>query len=29
MEYIIEQNRIYAKNESNKIVAEIDFEKVD
>lgn len=29
MEYIIEQNRIYAKNESNKIVAKIDFEKIE
>ena len=29
MKYIIEQNRIYAINEFNKIVAEIDFEKVD
>ena len=29
MEYIIEQNRIYVKNENNKIVAEINFEKVD
>lgn len=29
MKYIIEQNRIYAKNENNKIIAEIDFEKVD
>lgn len=29
MEYIIEENRIYAKNDDGKIVAEIDFEKVD
>ena len=29
MEYITEQNRIYAKNEDGNIVAEIDFEKVD
>jgi len=29
MKYIIDQNRIYANNEDNKIIAEIDFEKVD
>ena len=29
MEYIIEQNRIYAKSKDGKVVAEIDFEKVD
>lgn len=29
MNYIIKQNRIYAKNEDNKIIAKIDFEKVD
>lgn len=29
MEYIIEPNKIYAKNENDKIVAEIDFEKLD
>ena len=29
MEYIIEQNKIYAIDKENKIIAEIDFEKVD
>ena len=29
MEYIIEQDKIYAINKDNKIIAELDFEKTD
>lgn len=29
MDFIVEENRIYLKNEESKIVAEIDFEKIN
>ena len=29
MEFITEENRIYTRNEEGKVIAEIEFEKVD
>lgn len=29
MDFVIEENRIYLKNEENKIIAEVDFEKIN